>query len=288
MRQWPKSHHRMEDVVHSRRRLITAAAVAVMALIGLTACRSAPGIAAYVGDTTYTDTYVDGLVTSFQADTAANARTTTLASLQEQVKSGQITQDAANAEADKAAANAEAQISKQFGDLRRTAVQFLVVRDAVNQYAKKHDITVKPADVGAVAAAQNLPPNSELVKVYAEYRAAMDAVSTAAKPAKATHEDRLEAYKNLVEAYPGVPPFEQVEAAFSDDLMGTPVGVRNLLAEILSSAKTSVSPRYSVLDITVPVQLDQSTTTHLSIPLAGGSGAVEEAPSPAATELPAQ
>lgn len=63
MREWRRKRLSLEDSV---RRLTAAAGIAV-AMLALTACRSNPNVAAYVGDTTYTEDRVTQLIDQVKA-----------------------------------------------------------------------------------------------------------------------------------------------------------------------------------------------------------------------------
>lgn len=284
MRQWPKSHDHLEDAVLSRRRLVSVVAITALALIGLSACRSAPGVAAYVGSEKYSDAYVDGLVSGFETDLVAQTRTQAQTQAEQAVKSGQLKPEDVPAQVDKAAEQQQAATRKGFGDLRQTAVRMLVIRDAGKAYAQAHSITIPVADSAAAAAQNNLPPNNELVKLFAEYSSVMTALAGSAKSTPPTEADQREAYDNLAATQGNLPPFDQVKGELTQELMGAAVGTRNLLVEALTTAKASVNPRYA--KVTQQIQIPQAGT-FLDVPLTSVNSVVSNAPVPTPTANPA-
>ncbi|MBB5871613.1 hypothetical protein F4553_004992 [Allocatelliglobosispora scoriae] len=288
MRQWPESHDHLEDAVLSRRRLVSVVAISALALTGLSACRSTPGIAAYVGSEKYTDTYVDNLINDFDAKLVAQIRVQAKTQTDQAVKAGQIKPEDAAAQVDKAVADQQATTLKNFGDLRQTVIRMLVVRDAGNIYAKSHNITVPPADTATAAAQNNLPADADLVKLFAEYSTTLNALATTAKSTAPSEADQHEAYDNL-QVQPGTvkPSFETLQGNFTQEAMGSAVGVRDLLVTALDEAKSSVSPRYTGAAQDLQIQLQQlQAQTKIQVMLAP-IGAVSNAPAVASTEAPA-
>lgn len=270
----------------SRRRLISVVVASALVLTGLSACRSTPGVAAYVGQAKYTDAYVDDVVSSYEADIAEAARKKAQSDTDQAVKAGQLKPEDAAKHVDEEVAKTTDSVRADFGNLRQTVVRFLVVRDAGTAYAKSHGITITPADKTALATQYNLPVDNTLLGLFAEYGAVMQALSGAAKSTAPSDADKHEAYDNLPTDQGALPPYNAIESAFTEQSMGTAVGLRNLMTTVLADARTKVSPRYAVLNEQIPLQVGQ-VNTFLTVPLATGSGAVSNQPPSAAPANPA-
>lgn len=220
------------------RRLASVVCVAVVGLLALGACgRSAPDMAAYVGDHSYSLSYVDEIV--------------------DEVK------DLAPPEALK--------------EVRRDVIKLLVLHDAVSDYAESHGISVPAADPAAYAQRVGLPPDARFAELLASTNAVVGAVQRSVPPVAPTEADQREAHSHLtVQGNPVKDDFESVRQFFDEKQMGQAVGIRNLLNEIVERADISINPMYGEVTYQVPVQIGQADSW-LTVPLGGGSGTVVDA-----------
>lgn len=131
-------------------RLLAVVAAAVVAVTGLTACRSDPKIAAYVDDHRYTVAEIEAIVAEvgsiFRPDSPVSGASQT--------------------------------------------VSILVMRDVFTGYANRHNLPITPLDEAAVAARFQLPPGTRFTRIFAQYGAAQQALSAAVKPAAPSPADQ--------------------------------------------------------------------------------------------------
>ena len=210
------------------RRLTSVVSLAVVGVLAIGACgRSAPTVAAYVGDHSYSQSDVDQVI--------------------DQVK-GQVPPD-------------------RQAELRRTVVRMMVLRDVATDYAKAHNLSVPTIDPVAFAQQSNLPPGVRFTEIAVGYSAAMEAVQQSVKSAVPTEADQREAHSHAtVQGQPVTDAFEKVQQYFGEEQIGKAVGLRNLLNDAIGQADVSINPRYGDLIYQVPVQIGQATSW-LTVPL---------------------
>ena len=212
------------------RRLLAAAVAGALALLGLTACRDLPSVAAYVGDAQLTNAQVDQMVTE--------ARTN---------------------QPDAPAA----------GDLRQFAVQVFVIHEVSTRLAKEHKLTVPPADPAQVATyAQQLKvANGALVRQYVDAVAAYGAIQPLGTPQEPTDADKREVFASLIQQQVVTPDqYDQVKAQIDSPEMRARLGLRAVLRDALSRYRVTVNPRYQPLELSMPFTLANITAT-VSVPL---------------------
>ncbi len=221
--------HERVTTMQRVRRLTCSAVVAAVALTGLAACRSEPGVAAYLGDRTITTNRVDAVY--------ADARTKLDAAV-EQIRAEQ--------QGKAPATPAQLPITRQ--DVLTT----LLGVDVLKAYAQRKGVS--PAAVSAQQVVQEipLPPDAQYVQSVAEYRGYLTGLSQAAKPAELTRDDLRDVFVRLDRA--GV--FDQAEEKPSLQawveqlnprdraLLQQVVGLRNELAGEVRSLRASVNPRF--------------------------------------------
>jgi hypothetical protein len=221
--------------MHRARRLASIAVVASLGLGGLSACRSEPSVAAYVGnDTRITEKRVQEVW-----DDAFAALQT------------------ANAGAEAGASAPPATLSITRADIVRT----LVSNNVLTEVAQRESVTA-PAELplGDYATQLRLPQDAEYVRLYAEsdalIRALRTKVQAAAAAADLTDDDLREVFDVLVEAQevPAGTTFEQFKTQLPAEnltLVKTAAAVRKEVAETTDAMKITVNPRYQPL--TIPV-----------------------------------
>ena len=213
------------------RRFASIAVVASLGLAGLTACRSEPSVAAYVGDNTrITEKRVQ--------EVWDNA----FAALQK-----------TNAEAEASAPPATLSITRS--DIVRT----LVSNNVLTEVAKRESVTA-PAELplGDYATQLRLPQDAEYVRLYAESDALIRALRTKVQAAATdvTDDDLREVFDVLIEAQevPAGTTFEQFKTQLPAEnlaLVKTAAAVRKEVAETTDAMKITVNPRYQPLVIPV-------------------------------------
>jgi hypothetical protein len=215
--------------VPTRRRLLAVIAAGTLAVAGLAGCRNGPEVAAYVGSNRITHEQVRGIVDDL-------------------IKK-------------------EPSIADRRAELQQNVLQLLVVRDAARQYAQRQGITIPPADTATFAQQSQLPPDATYTTIAAEYSAALTAVEEKVKSVAPNEADQREAYHNAtVNGQPVTDKFEDVQQYFNEEALGSTVGQRNLMRDMLQQANVVVNPRYSPISAKIGGQIGQ-VPTFLEVPL---------------------
>jgi hypothetical protein len=210
------------------RRLAASAVVASLAVAGLSACRSEPSVAAYLGDERIAESRVQDVW-----DEANDAVTA----------AGQPAQPGEAAPAP---------------ITRADVVRALVGVSVLAEVAKKHDVTL-PADLklAEFATALHVPATTEYIKLYAENQAYLQLLQQGATSApEPTDADYKGVYDVLV-ANQGIEPgttFEAFKGGLSDQnkqLVQRATAVRKEIAEAVGPMDITVNPRYQPLEIPV-------------------------------------
>jgi hypothetical protein len=214
------------------RRLASIVVVASLTAGGLSACRSEPSVAAYLGDS--------GRITEERVQAVWD-------------NAFAAVRDQAAAQPEASAAPAKLSITR--GDVVRT----LVSSDVLAEVAKRESVTL-PAELplGDYATQLRLPQEAEYVRLYAESDALLRELRTKAQAGapEPTDADLREVYDVLVSAkeIPADTTFEQFKTqlpAENRQLVKTATAVRNEVAEVTDTMKITVNPRYQPLGIPV-------------------------------------
>jgi hypothetical protein len=163
------------------RRFASTAVVATLAVSGLAACRSEPGVAAYLGDRQITVDRVDAVYT--------DARVKLDAAL-EKARAAQAGQAGAQPVPDTVALP----ISRQ--DVLIT----LVGQDLIKQYAQSKGVRPTAVDPASITQEMPLTPDAEFVVALAEYRGYVEALAQAAQPGDVTEADLTDVFERLRDA----------------------------------------------------------------------------------------
>lgn len=201
--------------MHRARRLATVALAASLAAAGLAGCRSAPSVAAYVGQ-------------------------------------DRISEDRVSAVYEEARANAAGQDSP--GIKRQDVVDTLVGLDVLREIARQRGLSPTALNADQVAQAIGVKANAEYVRLYSEYRGLLNAVGSGAKPAQPTAADLRDVYNRLTAggANPNGATFEQFSTGISDtdkQTLAQNIGLRNDLQPQIAKLNTVVNPRYSAPEL---------------------------------------
>ena len=221
------------------RRLASVAVVASLAVAGLSACRSEPSVAAYVG-----------------AGRISEARV-------QQVWDQAY--DAVNAQRAAGAAPAEAASPDAAGDTQAVAmpitrgdvVRALISADVLGRVARQQNVTL-PADLrlSDYANRVRVPADTDYVRLYAEADALVSLLRAEAQGApEPTNADLREVYDVLAaDQLAGGATFEDFKAQLPEQnrqLVRSAVAVRNEINEVAGSLRIRVNPRYRPLDIAI-------------------------------------
>ncbi|WP_250028468.1 hypothetical protein [Paractinoplanes maris] len=214
------------------RRLASIVVVASLAVGGLSACRSEPSVAAYIGDSTRV----------------------TEARVQE------VWDNASTAVQSAAAEQPEASAPPAALTITRTdVVRTLVSRDVLTEVARREAVSL-PAELplGDYATQLRLPQDAEYVRLYAESDALIRALRTKvqAGAANPSDDDLREVFDVLVSAQevPADTTFDQFKTQLPAEnlaLVKTAAAVRKEVAETTEGMKITVNPRYQPLGIPV-------------------------------------
>jgi hypothetical protein len=195
-----------------RARRFAAVAVAALAVTGLSACRSEPDVAAYVGADKITEARVDHLVDEAKSKRAAGTQAPAVT--------------------------------------RQDVVDTLVGLDVMQEIAKQRGITPTAVPVDQLAQSLGLAADSEYVALSVQYRGLLSAVSSGAKPATPTEADMRDVYNRLTAAggNPNGQTFEQFAGSISGQDQQTlqqNIGLRNDLEPQIAKLNTVVNPKYN-------------------------------------------
>jgi hypothetical protein len=226
------------------RRLASMAVVASLAVAGLSACRSEPAVAAYIGDSRITEKRVQ-----------------------------QVWDDA------RAALGGDAAMPITRTDI----VNVLVSRDLIERVAQRHSVQV-PADLSydQFAALVRLPAKTQYVRLYAQYNALQYTVEQSITSTTALTEDDLKDVFQRLTANNALEPgttFDAfkgtVPADVTKDLQAA-VALRKEVHEIADPLDVTVNPRYQPIELGVYGIQNQQTKAIYQIVAAqvGGDASV--------------
>lgn len=248
------------------RRLIAAASVAALAVLSLGACgRSAPDVAAYVGDTTYSVDRVDAIHDEAQATYEESVR--------EQAK-----QRGVEPSPEQLKLNVN----------RQDILNLLVGIDLGKRIAEAKQVKVQD-QLSAERIGQELGvPNTEYAKLAAEWYDLYLGLESGLPPAQLTDDSRGKLYKALVDA--GVAPagwsaeeqtrqFEQ--APFTRQVSAVSAALQDEVRKL----DVTVNPRFPALEIPALLQTQQGLRQY-DLPYVDGNGQVTDisTPEPVATD----
>jgi hypothetical protein len=201
------------------RRVATVALTAAVAVAGLAGCRSAPSVAAYVGE-------------------------------------NRISEDRVSAVYEEARDNAVTAADQQSPPVikRQDVVDTLVGLDVLREIARQRGLSPTALNAEQVAQAIGVKANAEYVRLYSEYRGLLNAVGSDAKPAQPTAADLRDVYNRLTAggANPNGATFEQFSTGISDtdkQTLAQNIGLRNDLQPQITKLNTVVNPRYSAPEL---------------------------------------
>ncbi|MFY1619373.1 hypothetical protein [Micromonospora sp. WMMD736] len=235
------------------RRVIVAASVAALAALSLAACgRSAPSVAAYIGDTTYSVDRVDTIFEEAQATYEKNARA---AFEQQNGPSASPSPD-----------------ELRFKGTRQDMLNLLVGLDLAKRVVAEKNITVKD-QLKAEELGQSLRvPGSEYAKLAADWYNHFSALQAGLPPAELTDDERSAIYDALVKsgvASAGWSVDEQRERFGAPEIapqVNAVVALSKAFKEEVKREDVTVNPRYSSLEIPALFQVPNQGTALYDLP----------------------
>jgi outer membrane murein-binding lipoprotein Lpp len=233
--------------MQSGRRLAIVAVLGILGVLVLSGCRSQPRVAAYVGNTRYTEAQVDKIITNAQQLPTAN--------LPEDKKRQVESQ--------------KQQILADMGTLRRDVVSALVLGDLGRRIAADRHVDVPPVDYAAFADQFQALSGAELTRVQADWIAVATALVQTVQPKSPTEAD-IRAIFNALRASNRLPAgatLQDVAAAYDNARTRQVVGLRDLMAEAARQQQVTINPRYRPLTVSLG---------DVPLPLAVGSDVVTD------------
>jgi hypothetical protein len=230
--------------MHRVRRLASVAVVASLAVTGLSACRSQPNVAAYVGDQRITEARVQDVWDQARGATGLQA-------------------------------------GKPFSIPRAEVVRVLVSRPVLDSVAAAEAITLPQLDYNAAAQATGVPATTDYTRTYAEVSALTDMIQEKGQgqnaPA-ASDADLQKVFQTLSSNGVVNGDFANFKANLGQNgpLVNTAVATGNKITKTATSMKVSVNPRYGQVDVTLHAQ----TSDGQAVPLFEASLDPSSTPAP--------
>jgi hypothetical protein len=241
-----------------------------LALAGVAACTDDGGswpddaVAAYVGQTEITGAELDAVVEDLRAELG-----------------GEIEQELARLAGELDAAELAERREERFGQLedqvavtRTRVLEMRILTSAADRYIA--DEGLAPPEVPQTAVEQQatdlgLRPDNAYVQVVTDFFATLGVLQATVDAVPPSVADQREVYENLVAEGLTTVPFDQAQPTLTQQLIGRPVAMRNLLAEVVERAGVRVRPDYHlVYQVPVPIGSGESW---LALPLGeSGSG----------------
>ncbi|WP_406075040.1 hypothetical protein [Micromonospora sp. NBC_01638] len=243
------------------RRVIAAASVAALGVLSLAACgKSAPNVAVYVGDTTYSVNQVDAIYADVQA------------------KYG----DAVRREAGQAGATpSPEQLRSEV--TRQDVVDLLVSLDLGKRVAAAKNIQV-PDEITPQQLEQNLrvPATTEYAKLWGEWIDLLQVLNQQLPPAELSDDSLMAVYNALKDtgAIQGGMSVTDVRQAFGDGgFVRSATALSAALEEEAGRVDVSINPRFRAVGVPSVVSTGQSLVFY-SLPYINKAGPVTDISTP--------
>jgi hypothetical protein len=232
---------------------------------GLSACRSEPDVAAYIGKSRITQARVDAVYADAERK---------LGTAVDQVRAQQ------SASPDASAPPVPDEVKLPI--TRSDVLTALIGSDVLSALGKARN--VKPAEVQTAAVAQQLglPADAEYVSIYSTYRGYLSALLNGATPGQVSNDELRQVYDRF-KAGGGLGPSPVSYEDFSSQLqpqdkeaLARTVGLRDQLRTQTKDLNLSVNPRYGVDELPLlPVDVQGGKSVNLiGLPLISGDPAV--------------
>ncbi|GAA1816197.1 hypothetical protein HC028_10135 [Planosporangium flavigriseum] len=234
------------------RRVASIAGLALVGTLALTGCRSEPGAAIYVGSTTYSHEYVDGL-------------------------SAQLQKVSSLSRGDGRQTIAQWLVVRDLG--KRMVADNKWPAPEVDEHGAESQIqqALPTAERGSL---ETLRP---LIKIFAEYEAYRGAVqqhATLAQPTDADYADLYQRAKVAGLVGPGVDEatYRKSLGAQNDQLFRANVSLRQLYSEAVKKANVSVNPKYAPAELALLRDQQNHALVVVSLNSKAGQPVVVQAP----------
>lgn len=243
------------------RRVIAAASVAALGVLSLAACgKSAPDVAAYVGDRSYSLDRVNGIYDEVQAKYGDAVR-----------------QEAGQASATPSPEQLRAPVTRQ------DVVNLLVSLELGKRLAAAKNLQV-PDEVTPQQLEQSLrvPATTEYAKLWGEWVDLLQVFNQQLPPAEVSDESVMAVYQALVkaEAIEGGLPVADVRQKFGEGaFVGSATALSAALEEEANRVDVSINPRYREVGVPSLVSTGQSVIFY-SLPFINEEGPVTDISSP--------
>ncbi|MET8088926.1 hypothetical protein [Micromonospora sp. NPDC005220] len=243
------------------RRVIAAASVAALGVLSLAACgKSAPNVAAYVGDTTYSVDRVDAIYDDAQAKYGEAVR-----------------REAGQAGATPSPEQLRAAVTRQ------DVVNLLVSLDLGKRVAAAKNIQV-PDEVTPQQLEQNLrvPATTEYAKLWGEWIDLLQVLNQQLPPAELSDDSLMAVYDALTKtgAIKGGMSVADVRQAFGDGgFVRSATALSTALEDEASRLDVSINPRYRAVGVPSVVSTGQSLVFY-SLPYINEAGPVTDISTP--------
>jgi hypothetical protein len=203
----------------------------------------------------------------------------------EALRVGDLTVDTAQVEATAAplvAGLADAGTTGLDGEIRRSVVQLMIIREVTRRYAQEKGITPGAPDYAGVAAQHQTGTDDPYVRLNAETAANLEAIRENSSPRPPTEDEMRDVFDRFVELVGPGPTYEAIRG----ELLGLEdysrsLGMRDELLAAMDRYGLTVNPLYQPLDFalyTVQVNAPAGEFVLVSIPLGEqGTGAVRPA-----------
>ncbi len=220
------------------RRFVMVAAI-LLGGVTLAGCQSQPGTAAYVGDTRITDSQVESLVATIQADIDKSHPGSTVPA----------------------------------GDLREIVVEHSVFNELAKRYAAEKGIAVAHPDYKAASDQIGLPADDPYVRLSADEDAYRTALLSKVTPVQPTEADIRAVYDKVTKVVSNVGPYEQVRPAIvALPSLAPALGLRAALSDAANRYDVGVSPRYQPLELALTMVGTNPSVAIVTLPVGKVSG----------------
>jgi hypothetical protein len=148
---------------------------------------------------------------------------------------------------------------------RNRIIEMRILTEAGRAHLQAEGTPVPGPALEFQASELGLDVDSAYVRVVAEFFAVMTVVQDQSQPIAPSEADQREVHDHLVADGMTTVPFEEAREILNQDTIGQPVGIRNLIQNIVDGADIRVKPDYDLV-YRVPVPLG-SNETWLGVPL---------------------
>lgn len=224
------------------RRLGSAVAVAAVALTGLSACRSAPDVAAYSDNGNITTADVQRIYDDAKAKAGAAASPTPAAT------------------ADPTAGPAT------FPLTQGAVLDTLISHDVLARVAQKHNAALPDISQALPQYAQllHLPATSQYVQMYVQveaYQYVLNQAGTGGNPSPAELQEVFQRLKDnkLVDPATTAEQFTSGLSADAKKTLGSAIATKNEVRDDLAAQHIRLNPRYGTFEVPIYTQRDQNT-----------------------------